>query len=420
MERYNPWWKKETSFKYNEWLGSEINWVPDLVDEMTTKPFSLHFLFGPRQVGKTTAVHLMIHKLLKKNDPKSIFYYSCDSLIDHRELGEIIDNYLKARSAWGVGSSIIFLDEVTMVKEWWRALKERIDRGLLTKDVVVVTGSASMELERHKELFPGRRGNGVDYRLLPLSFSEYARFIGNTEIEHGGLADLEKNASANKMQGESLKELFGEYLHTGGFPNTIKDWRSYGTITPETFRTYLDWVRGDWSHAGRSDRYMKEVLSYILRSRGTPISWNGISSETSINSPNTARTYVETLESLFVTLTLSLLKQDGSIDRKKNRKVHFIDPFLYRLFSDYARVEILTDTILEAAVASNIARTAEVYYWKQKKEIDVVCKEGKEYYGFEATVSPGKKLTKPYHFARLYLMNKDSAPLYLTALEKKR
>ncbi len=418
MEMYNPWWSKETSFKYKEWQDSEIRWTPDLVNEMGMKPFSLHFLFGPRQVGKTTAVQIIIHNLLARNDPKSIFYYSCDTLIDHRELGEIIDNYLKSRAAWGVKSSFIFLDEITMVKEWWRALKDRIDRGILKKDMVVVTGSASMELEKHKELFPGRRGNGNNYQLLPLSFSKYSRFFGDMALKHGGITDLEKAVAANKMHNERLKTLFEEYLRTGGFPNTIKDWKTYGTIRPETYGTYLDWVRGDWGRAGRSDQYMKEVISYILRARGTPISWNGIASETSINSPNTSRTYIETLEGLYITQTLNLLKQDGKVDYKKNRKIHFTDPFLYRLFSNYTGVEILTDTVLEAAVASNISRNAEVYYWKQRTEIDVVCRAGKHYYGFEATTSPGKSIKKPHHLTHLYLLNKDSTHLYLSALKK--
>lgn len=391
--------------------------MPDLAMNMKLKPFSLNFLFGPRQVGKTTTLHLIINKLLEKNDPKSIFYYSCDTLINHNELGEVIDNYLDAKNSLGIKDSYIFLDEITMVKEWWRAIKNRIDRGLFKRDVVVVTGSASMELDKHKELFPGRRGNGLDYQLLPLSFSDYARHIGELELKRSGFSGLGKGAAANKMYNEKLKTLFDEYLNTGGFPNTIKDWKKLGTIRPETYRTYLDWVRGDWGRVGRSDQYMKEMLSYLLRARATPVSWNGISNEASINSPNTARSYMETLEGLYITLTLNHLKQDGRVDYKKNKKIHFTDPFLYKVFSDFTGVDLLKETVLEAAVASNLARVSDVYYWKKNYEIDVVCRSGKSFIGFEATVSPRKTVRKPYHLSNLYVLNNENAHLYLSALK---
>ncbi|MFP3195168.1 MAG: AAA family ATPase [Caldivirga sp.] len=41
--------------------------------------FSLNFLFGLRQVGKSTALLLAIKRLLDEGvNPKAIFYYSCD------------------------------------------------------------------------------------------------------------------------------------------------------------------------------------------------------------------------------------------------------------------------------------------------------------------------------------------------------
>jgi hypothetical protein len=47
---------------------------------------SLNFVVGPRQVGKTTALKISIHDLLRRRNPKGTFYYSCDELSDYREL----------------------------------------------------------------------------------------------------------------------------------------------------------------------------------------------------------------------------------------------------------------------------------------------------------------------------------------------
>ncbi|WP_457555017.1 AAA family ATPase [Candidatus Pyrohabitans sp.] len=66
----------------------------------------MHFLVGARQIGKTTPLKIHIHRLLERgHEPKSIFYYSCDEIVDHRDLGELIDSYLSARKEWGIRSS---------------------------------------------------------------------------------------------------------------------------------------------------------------------------------------------------------------------------------------------------------------------------------------------------------------------------
>lgn len=88
MEDQNPWWKGEEDEVYEGWKTSEIKWIPELIKEISLKPFSLHFLVGPRQVGKTTLLKIFIQNLLKRSEAKGIFYYSCDELSDYRELGK--------------------------------------------------------------------------------------------------------------------------------------------------------------------------------------------------------------------------------------------------------------------------------------------------------------------------------------------
>jgi predicted AAA+ superfamily ATPase len=53
MERYNPWWLGEEDEDYKTWSEKKIKWIPKLVSEISIQPYSLHFLVGPRQVGKT-------------------------------------------------------------------------------------------------------------------------------------------------------------------------------------------------------------------------------------------------------------------------------------------------------------------------------------------------------------------------------
>ena len=152
MERYNPWWLGEPDLLYEEWKNAKINWIPKIVNKISFKPFSLHFLSGPRQVGKTTALKILIQELIKSRSKKAVFYYSCDELTDHKELSEILDNYLASRRSWGIKSSILFLDEITFVSDWWRSVKSRIDSGEFKKDILVITGSARIDLLKQKRI----------------------------------------------------------------------------------------------------------------------------------------------------------------------------------------------------------------------------------------------------------------------------
>lgn len=415
MERHNPWWVNEPDIGYEQWKDAEINWIPEVVDRITLKPFSLHFLYGPRQVGKTTALKILIQKLITIRHAKSVFYYSCDELTDFRELGEVLDNYLSARSAWNISSSVIFLDEITFVDEWWRALKARIDSGALKKDILVVTGSARIELLKQKETFPGRRGNGKDLVLYPLDFSSFVKVRENLNVKAGGVSDLEKNFKANKLFSKKLGELFREYMMTGGFPRSIQDQSRYQKVTNETSRTYLDWLRGDWSRVGKSDRFMKEILSYLMRAEGTPVSWNSISNQTSINSPNTVRHYIETLEGIQSVLVLNFIAPDSKIDYKKNKKIHFTDPFIFKVIGDYVNQDVAFNWLLEATVATHISRSQPVYYWRNHTEVDIVCLRKKAQIGFEVTRGL-KKWKPPWHIKKSYLLDGKNLPIYLSAM----
>ena len=124
MEEQNPWWLGEEHHKIAEWSQYRVRWVPSIIDFFDVDGFSLNFIVGPRQVGKTLSMLLYIRKKLQEGaNPRTIFYYACDEISDYRELGEILDLYLSARKSWGVRRSLIFLDEITMVHDWQYAIK---------------------------------------------------------------------------------------------------------------------------------------------------------------------------------------------------------------------------------------------------------------------------------------------------------
>jgi len=417
VEEYNPWWLGERDPVYEEWFNSPVRWVPPVLRKITLEPYALHFLTGPRQVGKTTALKILAHELARERDPRSVFYFSCDELSDYRELGEVLDAYLSARERWGVKSSVILLDEITFVEEWWRALKSRVDRGVFASDVIVVTGSASLELVAGSERFPGRRGRGRDIVMLPLSFREYVRALKSLDLPavRPDAEDLLGELAALKPYERLLAGMFSAYLKTGGFPLPIREYFTQGRVTYLSHKTYLDWLVADWVKLGKNEAYLKELLTYLLEVGTTPVSWHAIARSTSISSPHTARDYVEHLEKLLVAKVMHWASPDGRVDYRKEKKVVLMDPFLYRVLSRYTRVEPSEPAVVEATVASHLSRVAPVYYWRDGTEVDVIAVFERCVRGFEVkwgvSLKPGRKPL------RTVLLDRGTVPLFLAALE---
>ncbi len=307
-------------------------------------------------------------------DPLSIFYFSCDELSDYKELGEILDNYLKMKDEREIKSSYIFLDEVTFVDDWWRTVKARIDRKEVMRDVITITGSASIDLLASKERFPRRRGLGKDVVLRPLSFGEILEIAFKLNLEKKDLDEVDHAMKANLHLRELLMDHFHEYIRTGGFPVPLREYFETGVVSYRSEKAMLDWLISDWIRIGKNPSYMKEVLSYILHAKLSPISWLNIAKETSISSPHTARSYVETLEGLMVAKVSYLITPQGTSYRK-NKKIHLTDPFIYRVISGYTGVEVSTETIVESSVVMHLLRLGEIYYWRNRTEVDVVLRK---------------------------------------------
>lgn len=422
MERYNPWWSGQPDQRLVDLSDLSVKWVPEEISRFSLDPFSMNFLSGPRQVGKTTLLKLLIKNLLVSKDPKSIFYYSCDELSDYKELGEVLDSYISSRNSWRLKTSFFFLDEVTFVDEWWRAIKSRIDNGIFKNDVLTLTGSASLDLMRQREHFPGRRGQGKDIVMRPLSFRAYVRAQSKAEPHelHGieNASVVENIIASNKVYGETLDSLFQSYLETGGFPLAIKEKAETGRVQEYSEKALLDGLRGDFLRVGRSEKSMKEVIGCILSAAGNPLSWLGIAKSTSsISSPNTARVYVDTLNDLLLTFELELLTPDRKVLHRKNRKVLFTDPFIYNVLSRYTGVQTSQPTIVEGLVASQLSRKYETYYWRNHTEVDVIAYDQltKKQYGFEVKWGY-KSASMPRHLSSFIVLNKENTARFLAAL----
>lgn len=345
IEDQNPWWsgaedphlKRLTSLRYKV--------RPDWLDKVSLKPFSLNFVLGPRQVGKTTGIKMLIDQLAKR-DPYSVLYLDCEIFSSFKELLLSLREYLRIKERRGLRTSYIFLDEVTSLGGWWRAVKSLIDSGALLRDVITVTGSSSLKIRRDVELFPGRRGHGSVVEVLPMTFPEYRKLIDPDSVSKGRLLSL-----------------FKDYLRTGGFLSKIN-----GVPASEMLWAYIN----ESVRFGKSLEILKEIVASIFKTAPSPVSYRSLASYTSGYSYKVVQSYLEFLQGIYVVGQAYLW--NGGVKYRRERKFFFRDPLMAWILSSWSNQKFLESALYEWVVQEHVYRKyGQVYYYRNGYEVDVLA-----------------------------------------------
>lgn len=373
LEIQNPWWHDKNEihkdFHLTNVLEKSYYYPQPLLKKLTLAPGDFHIFRGPRQVGKTTLVKEWIRQLLleKKVPAQSILYLSCEGLEHFSELQDILIGWFKNQKR----DCFLFLDEISFVPEWQRAVLLLFNAGLLRQSCLCVTGSNARDLKESGERFPGRRGKGKDCSLYPLTWKDYQ--------------DL---ACFQNLTEEKLVEI---YFRIGGFPHAIRDYVEYGGVTDETVTTYRNWILTDAARFELSEEILKQILYRVAQTLGSRITWPSLIETTTVKSHETALAYVEHLQDAFLCHTLHCY--DPKINGpafSKARKIYFIDPLLYFLARGWKENVVNIAPWIEEQVSDpriygsllesffiNLAKQSfpSVYFWystKIKKEVDLV------------------------------------------------
>lgn len=140
----NLWWETKAAIskdsKIVDFEEARLKWHPQSVLNLPLTPGAVHIIYGPRQVGKSTALKLLIRKLLAQYDAHNIFYFNCDLLATRKDLVELLTDYLNWVKAKR-GKKFLFLDEISSLPDWPFAIKWLIDSGLGRNAVFFLTGS---------------------------------------------------------------------------------------------------------------------------------------------------------------------------------------------------------------------------------------------------------------------------------------
>ena len=430
LAEYNPWWKGEYEMgddpEIRKWDASLLKWVPRLM--RTFEHGDLFYsLRGPRQVGKTTLVKLMIRDLLDGGiSGWNIMYYSFE-LKDHpRDVVNMVDEYLDNTKQFRQDlRSYIFLDEISSVHNWQKGIKKLWDMGKLKNCTVIATGSHWIDLRRAAEKLPGRRGRTADTYdkiMPPMKFAEYVESVDGdlkNEIRSRNLLcaqnrhEILGKLSAGEMPDEfaalavyhkALENHLSNYLVTGGIASSTNEFLEDGHVAADTYKVYLDAMAGDLDTTGRGESYLLQLVPNIMQSMGNPVSWNALRQNSGIGSHHTVEQYVQTLSDLFV--LYFCYGYDASKSRAslgKDKKIYFRDPFFFHALHGKIEQEDpfelskrhLSDPgnfsrLLECVVGDHVIRLGfhladsklaydyhnSVFYWRGKngREVDFVVR----------------------------------------------
>ncbi len=445
--RQNPWWTGagwEAEDPHLQLLAAQPRRLrAELVDAIDLRAPGIHTLRGPRQVGKSTELKLIVQRALAQGMPaRSVVYLAFDRL-EGRHLSELADSVERALDlAERGGPGLLALDEVTAVAGWQTAVKALWDEGTIRQDVVICTGSSAIDLQRGAaERLPGRRRAGTDHLALPQSFAAFAHAAAGGEIPASpGLtvAQLRSEDGAAlarqmRVHAPALQKLLRRYLRFGGLPAAVAEALAGDTEpSPEVRRVLYDSLLRELQRAGASVPATHALLERVVCSLGSKVSWSTMAREMDVPlgraktggnghaDHRTLRNYIELLAGgYFLFVAYFWRAGTHSKEQTREKKVYLADPLLHTIAREHnAGLPIDEPALVENAIAIALLRRYEpperlietfvlperLHIWQTRRggEIDFVCGPRKALDVVEVKYSSHPSLTAAAAAARAH------------------
>lgn len=260
---------------------------------------------GPRQYGKSTWLDINLRRSIVDFGKASAYYLNGDEIGSQEELFEEIASLYPAYSSEAKVKRL-FIDEITAIPNWERAVKRIVDQGLFKDVLIITTGSKASDLRHGSEKLPGRKGRLAksEYIFLPISYREF------------------KHHAGDKLGGKTWMA----YLMTGGSPIACNDLYESGRLPEYFIQLIRDWVMGEIVSTGRNRASITQLLHVIMKYAGKPVGFAKLAREAGLANNTVASGYVEQMSDL-----LSILPSwpmdvgSGNLQFRKPCKFHFIN-----------------------------------------------------------------------------------------------
>ena len=379
----NHWWKG-ANLKFDpvlrQYEKNKLKARPEILSQVDLKRDGVYFLTGSRGTGKTTALKLMIKKLIEEDGikPRQIFYYSCHNLDSAEQLNEMIKLFLNQANRRQ--RAYIFIDEITMIKDWQSGLNHLKKAGKFKKATAIFSGSF---LEKEID-------GGIN--ILNIASLAFAEFVGLINpVFHQKIKRGNYPAWADKIE-----YYLDIYLLTGGQIGAINDYYFNGAVSQNVYSNTLYWLLANVARLGRDPALVRQIMEKIILNLGQSVGYKTLAHKTKARTHLTAAEYLDLLEKMFVIKTI-YQSDGGQPTSRKAKKVYFQDPFFFWLFYAYthgslnywqlARERLFDRAgfshLLENVIFSRLLKDGKnnLTYWRdnvKKQEIHFLARRGKK------------------------------------------
>ncbi len=379
LEPYNPWWTDDNwdhkdplikSFE-SSILKREPRLFYHFRSHLTKEDcYGIATVRGPRRVGKSTLIKLLIRHLIKKRiDPRDIFYISLDyEVLSNISLFEI----LRAIAESSDKDKYVFLDEASMYPQWATALKNAYDSGLVERGKlkIIATGSHSMDLADAASKLRGRQGClaemfnvGGNLVHVPLRFPEVVEALYDEIDEYFADTGLRRTAERFNILKELasgdiptvlrdlysgyfqlLRKTFENFLIHGGYPRAVNEFYDAEYIDPEFYYDVAELLISDAKTAGLDIENLKRVLEFLLNPMrlSGPLSLDkapiiGRNSEGRPKGKFSLRDYLDYLRNTWTFFFSYPENGDCLPNYQEGPKIYVLDPFIYHALNAYLK-----------------------------------------------------------------------------------
>ncbi|MBQ2853050.1 MAG: ATP-binding protein [Bacteroidales bacterium] len=303
-------------------------------------------LTGPRQVGKTTLLKMLMSDLSKKT-----LFWNCDE----PDIRQKLSNPTSTQLGTDIGDSeLILIDEAQRVRNIGITLKLLIDN--FPQKQIIVTGSSALELsDSISEPLTGRK---YEYNMYPFSSEE---LIDN----HG---DIEERRLLER------RIIYGTYPDVVNYPGEEKE------ILTNLTSSYL--YKDIFAFQDvRKPEIIEQILQALALQIGNEVSFNELGKLLGLNS-QTIQRYIDLLEKSFVIFHLRSFSRNIRNELKKSRKIYFYDNGIRNaILGDFKQPNLRSDTgaLWENYLVSERMKHnsyslfyGKSYFWRtqQQQEID--------------------------------------------------
>lgn len=323
----------------------------DVKELMASKQIKL--ITGPRRAGKSTEALLMLKDTnfayLNFDDGKLLKAWDDDLVWEM--LQTVYPNF-----------DFLLLDEVQNLEGWDLWVSKLYRQGVN----MVITGSNAKLLS--SEMATLLTGRYIQIEMLPFSLSEY--FVWNKRTKE----------SAEAVDIASTQALINDYLHNGGYPETV----AARTLTQSYLSTLFDsivWKDIAKRHNVRNIEDLNNLALYLVSNFCNPLSANELAGELGLSSVATTKKFMGYLREPYLFFYLPRYNNKLKIMKKAPNKVYVVDNGFVtaKAFSISENLgRLLENQVFIELVRRGYDTEKSLFYYRSRndKETDFVTRQG--------------------------------------------